>query len=236
MHIVSSYFSVTMSKTHIPARFNGEADNFYDPNFTLDVNKRMRVPKSIRVNGDYTDEDISTMNGSAWNQANSNEKLEMHVPDRILVVGQEQHIGTKAPPREITLENAVMPPEPGIIRVQTPPRILTLDDHYFPTVDEEDQTINASEVKDLSRINPQFNKETQIVKRGREQTPSYSSVDVSLPPSEEVQHLRRQVGKLNRRVMAVELEILQRQQRDKILYTLTLAYFILKAISWLNRN
>lgn len=164
---VSSYFSVTMSKTHIPARFNGEADNFYDPNFTLDVNKRMRVPKSIRVNGDYTDEDISTMNGSAWNQANSNEKLEMHVPDRILVVGQEQHIGTKAPPREITLENAVMPSEPGIIRVQTPPRILTLDDHYFPTVDEEDQTINASEVKDLSRTNPQFNKETQIVKRGR---------------------------------------------------------------------
>lgn len=70
----------------------------------------------------------------------------------------------------------------------------------------------------------------------REQTPSYSSVDVSLPPSEEVQHLRRQVGKLNRRVMAIELEMLQRQQRDKILYTLTLAYFILKAISWLNRN
>lgn len=87
-----SYFSVTMSKTHIPARFNGEADNFYDPNFTLDVNKRMRVPKSIRVSGDYTDEDVSSMNGSAWNQGNSNEKLEMHVPDRILVVGKYFHI------------------------------------------------------------------------------------------------------------------------------------------------
>lgn len=36
----------------------------------------------------------------------------------ILITGQEQHIGTKAPPREITLENAVMPTEPGIIRVQ----------------------------------------------------------------------------------------------------------------------
>lgn len=90
--IAYSYFSVTMSKTHIPARFNGEADNFYDPNFTLDVNKRMRVPKSIRVSGDYTDEDVSSMNGSAWNQANSNEKLEMHVPDRILVVGKYFHI------------------------------------------------------------------------------------------------------------------------------------------------
>lgn len=35
-----------------------------------------------------------------------------------LFTGQEQHIGTKAPPREITLENAVMPSEPGIVRVQ----------------------------------------------------------------------------------------------------------------------
>ncbi|KAK2580530.1 hypothetical protein KPH14_006261 [Odynerus spinipes] len=227
---------LTMSKTHMPTRFNGEADNFYDPNFTLDVNKRMRVPKSIRVSGDYTDDDISSINGSAWNQTNSMEKLEMHVPDRILVVGQEQHIGTKAPPREIILENAVMPPESGIIRVQTPPRILTLDDHYFPAVDEEDPVLHGPEVKEPSRTRPQFNTETQIVKRAREQTPSYSVADVSLPPSDELQHLRRQVGKLNRRVMALELEMLQRQQRDKILYALTLAYCILKTISWLNRN
>lgn len=33
-------------------------------------------------------------------------------------LGQEQHVGTKAPPREITLENAVLPPEPGMVRVQ----------------------------------------------------------------------------------------------------------------------
>jgi hypothetical protein len=70
----------------------------------------------------------------------------MYVPDRILVVGksqvfhytlvnlyslfltshakhlnssgQEQHIGTKAHPRELQLENAAMPPDPGFIRVQ----------------------------------------------------------------------------------------------------------------------
>lgn len=70
----------------------------------------------------------------------------------------------------------------------------------------------------------------------REQTPSYSALDVSLPPSEEIQHLRRQVGKLNRRVMAIELEMLQRQQKERILYALTLTYLILKAFSWLTRN
>lgn len=69
----------------------------------------------------------------------------------------------------------------------------------------------------------------------REQTP-YNVLDVSLPPSEEIQHLRRQVGKLNRRVMALELDMLHRQQRDKIVYFATIAYFLLKAFSWLSRN
>lgn len=69
----------------------------------------------------------------------------------------------------------------------------------------------------------------------REQTP-FNALDVSLPPSEEVQHLRRQVAKLNRRVMALELDTLHRQQRDKLVYIATIAYFILKAFSWITRN
>lgn len=77
-----------MANAHSPTRFNGEADNFFDPNYTLDINQRMRVPKSIRVSGDFTDEDmhINGTNGSAWNMMS--EKFEMHVPDRILVVGE----------------------------------------------------------------------------------------------------------------------------------------------------
>ncbi|XP_017758067.1 PREDICTED: transport and Golgi organization protein 11 isoform X1 [Eufriesea mexicana] len=225
-----------MSKTYSPTVFNGEADNFYDPNFTLDINKRMRVPKSIRVSGDYTDEEIGNTNGSRWNEI-TGEKFEMHVPDRILVVGHEQHIGTRAPPREITLENAVLPPEPGIVRVQTPPRVLTLDNHYFPTVDEEESNSYLTETKDFSSQScGQYSAEAQIVRHAKEHTPSYSALNVSLPPSEEIQHLRRQVGKLNRRVMAIELEMLQRQQREKIVYALTLTYLILKAFSWLRRN
>lgn len=144
-----------MSKTHSPTHFNGDIDNFYDPNFPADVNARMRVPKSIRVNGDYPNVDIA-VNRAMWNQIPAMEKLEMHVPDRILVVGkalfqtiglfhfllqryftilarlrfnffhfthlsiagQEQHVGTKAPPPEIVLENAVMRTEPAIVRVQ----------------------------------------------------------------------------------------------------------------------
>ncbi|XP_032664344.1 transport and Golgi organization protein 11 [Odontomachus brunneus] len=219
-----------MAKAHSPTHFNAEPDNIYDPNFTLDINTRMRVPKSIRVNGDYDGDSTTMANGSAWNQALAAEKIEMHVPDRILVVGQEQHIGTKAPPLEIALENSIMPTEP-VVRVKTPPRILTLD-NYFPTVDEEEQSASCED-REVPRT---YNTETQIVRHVREPTPSYGALDVSLPPSEEIQHLRRQVGKLNRRVMALELELMHRQQKEKILYIATVAYLILKAFSWLSRN
>ncbi|XP_071630427.1 transport and Golgi organization protein 11 [Temnothorax longispinosus] len=225
-----------MSKTHSPTHFNGEIDNFYDPNFSVDINTRMRVPKSIRVNGDYPDEDIAITDRATWNQIPAMEKLEMHVPERILVVGQEQHVGTKAPPPEIVLENAVMRTEPAIVRVQTPPRILTLDNHYFPAVDEEELFEDDDEIIKPMEVAPKtYNAETQITRHVREQTP-FNPLDVSLPPSEEVQHLRRQVGKLNRRVMALELDMLHRQQRDKLLYIATIAYFILKAFSWITRN
>ncbi|XP_020297519.1 transport and Golgi organization protein 11 isoform X2 [Pseudomyrmex gracilis] len=193
----------------------------------------MRVPKSIRVNGDYTDEDLIT-NRSPWNQVPSMEKLEMHVPEKILVVGQEQHVGTKAPPPEIVLENAVMLTEPATVRVQTPPRILTLDNHYFPTADEREPVHINEVVKTVDVVPRTYNAETQISRR--EQTSVYNTLDVSLPPSEEIQHLRRQVGKLNRRVMALELDSMHRQQRDKILYVATIAYFLLKAFSWITKE
>ncbi|KAJ8683914.1 hypothetical protein QAD02_019706 [Eretmocerus hayati] len=225
-----------MANAHSPTRFNGEADNFFDPNYTLDINKRMRVPKSIRVNGDFADEDVPAMNGTAW--ALPNEKLEMHVPDRILVVGQEQHIGTKAPPREIALENAVLPATaPATVRCITPPRVLTLDTHYFPTVDEDSRQ-NDTDL-DVSSTKPRdvFTNETQHINRHlREQTPAFGALDTSLPAGEEVQNLRRQVGKLNRRVMAIESELQQQQQRMKFVYVVTALYICLKTIFWFGKN
>lgn len=67
----------------------------------------------------------------------------------------------------------------------------------------------------------------------REATPPYGE---HVTPSEEVTHLRRQVARLNRRVLTIEIDNLQRQQREKVVYCLGLAYFLMKAIMWLNRN
>lgn len=53
--------------------------------------------------------------------------------------GQEQHVGTKAPPPEIVLENAVMRTEPAIVRVQVrclnKLQIDDLSSNFFLSID-----------------------------------------------------------------------------------------------------
>lgn len=53
---------------------------------------------------------------------------------------------------------------------------------------------------------------------------------------DEALHLRKQVAKLNRRLLNVEIDNLQRTQREKIICALGVAYFVLKALLWLNKK
>ena len=45
--------------------------------------------------------------------------------------------GTKSAPREIMLENSILPKDPGFVRVSTPPRVITLSEHHFPSASDE---------------------------------------------------------------------------------------------------
>ncbi|XP_069676244.1 transport and Golgi organization protein 11 isoform X2 [Periplaneta americana] len=218
-----------MSKAASPTRYSGDIGHFYDPDFAADIHKKMRVPKRIKVDGE-SDDDQNNIE-SNWNMALANEKFDMRVPDRILVVGQERHVGTKGPPRELILENAVMAPDSEIVRVQTPPRVITLDEHYFPSADEFYSHTEPVE-EEIPKPKPHFHVQQKIAVR--ESTPPIAGEGVT--PSEELVHLRRQMAKLNRRVMAIELDNLQRQQREKILYAIGLAYFFFKTVFWLARS
>merc|ERR1719312_175859 len=59
----------------------------------------------------------------------------MQVPDRILLAGNNAHVAARSTPRELQLENSVVPTSPEHVRVYTPPRSIRLDDHSaFPAV------------------------------------------------------------------------------------------------------
>jgi len=93
-------------------------DEMYDTAFTADISNRMQVPKRIRVGGN-NDED--TMVNGHYNSRYDYKmatKYEMNVPDRILVVGQDKHIGMKAPPQELVLENSILTMDYPPVRVR----------------------------------------------------------------------------------------------------------------------
>lgn len=59
---------------------------------------------------------------------------------------------------------------------------------------------------------------------------------ISAAPEDEVVMMRKQLRHLSRRVLALEQESQQRQQREIILYTVGITYFVLKGLIWLHRH
>ncbi|KAA0203367.1 hypothetical protein HAZT_HAZT010638 [Hyalella azteca] len=183
-----------------------------------------------------------------------------------LLVGGENHIGSRGVPREFEIEDSILPrpPDPTLYRVNTPPRTITLNNY---TPDQEEYCIlllsgsgrhYAHTYPSLvpgpsSQPNHHFTSPRYQQTRGlQEDSPiknsgaagigplssssasPVSGVHEELSPAEELQLLRRQVGRLNRRLMAVELDAQQRSQREVILYTLGLCYCLVRSVLWLN--
>lgn len=48
--------------------------------------------------------------------------------------------GTRAAPREILLDNSILPNDKKEVRVSTPPRMITLSEHHFPSATDDQYT------------------------------------------------------------------------------------------------
>jgi len=110
-------------------------------------------------------------------------------------------------------------------------RSIKLEDVAYPSADEGIQTPDHN-VKAKPRsitVAKSSSFEHDLSLRAGESTESLSVY-------EEVQMMRRQIAKLNHRVMAVELENQQAQQREMVLTVLCSAYFLVKAMVWLNKS
>ncbi|XP_045134480.1 transport and Golgi organization protein 11-like isoform X2 [Portunus trituberculatus] len=224
-----------MSNITSPQRFSGNFNHVYDGHYEPDLSSQMKVPKRIRVTGDNDDD--PTVNWARYNGVN--EKLHMSVPDRIVVAGGDQHIGTRGVPREVELEKSIMPqPDPALYRVQTPPRSITLDSYTYPGTEDltpsEDR--ESSTPGSIPTLLPRTTSSASAPFTHPTPEPGAVGIATDLSPGEEVSLLRRQVGRLNRRVMALELDSQQRSHREMVMYTLGAAYFLIKALLWLNRN
>lgn len=204
-----------------------ESDFYNDSAYTQDISTKMRVPDRLTAHGGAPG---TSRNGDPHHVAEAaGHMYGMQVPDRILLNGTDPR------PRELQLEQSVLPPTPEHVRVQTPPRSIKLEELTYPAADEAVQTpehIHAG------------GKAGKPVGTGASTKSSSFEADLSLRAGEsseslsvyeEVQVMRRQIAKLNHRVMAVELENQQSQQREMAFTVLCAAYFLVKAVAWLNK-
>lgn len=218
-----------------PLHYKELEDSYVDANFKVDISQKMKVPNKLSFND----------NGTSQNWS---ENIDMQVPERILAIGHQQFAGFKGGPREIDFDHSLMAttePFPCDPRVATPPRTLTLDRYPFPGIDDnvndDEQEASGMQIPVANRSalatagkynNNSMLDDSELMQMSiRESTPPLGRSGV-----EEIPHLRKQLAKLNRRVLALEMENFSRVQREKILYGLGIAYFLLKTIIWLNRN
>lgn len=234
-----------MSSNPSPAhRFSGDYDAFYDPDFTAEISNKMRVPHRISIIDQESEKDVDT----ALARDKANERtLAMHVPDRILVRGGNQHVEGRDPLPETRLEKSLeLQPEP--ILLSTPPHSLKLDVHAYPGIDAEEED---GEDGEHHQGGDNRNASTGLRVRRKTTLSKLHNGDISFfnsigsvpttPPGplcveDELLALRRQMRTVTRRLVVIEHENQQRQQREIVLYSVGVLYFLLKGLLWLNRH
>lgn len=94
LEVIDTKFN-RMALPDSPSHFtNGYEEDpiFQKSHYTQDISEQMRVPKRIRATGEVYD-DFDNMHGGMNGWHNSQNKIDMTVPDRIMVMGQDQHFG-----------------------------------------------------------------------------------------------------------------------------------------------
>jgi len=210
-------------------------ENFYDTTaYTADISTKMRIPEHINAHGSHANGD--PFSGKEFGRQNR-ALYEMQVPDRIMLAGSDDHVFPKSHPRELQLEKNILPPTPEHVRVQTPPRSIKLGEVIYDsapsTPQHRDKLVNGLG-------GPGGGARARIERGGSidgdTSLRAGDSLESGLSVYDEVQMMRRQLAKLNHRLMAVELENQQQQQREMVLTVVVSAYFVVKALLWLNKS
>lgn len=218
-----------------------ESEFYSDSAYTADISKQMRVPDRLMAyNGSPQGTPGSPYNGSAEDQHWTSEQhtsslYNMQVPDRILVSGSDQHISSKGTPRELQLEKSIIPPTPEHVRVHTPPRSIKLGDVPFPSAGDTPTSQSPPKSNYFNNFTNKHVKKDRTISFDPDLSLTQGS-ETSLSLYDEVQRVRTQMAKLNHRLMALELENQQHNQRWQVVSVLVSAYFLVKAMAWINRN
>lgn len=210
----------------------------YELEYTEGISQRMRIPEMLKV-APTAHEDPNLGSQEVPHS------VIMQVPERIVVAGGSDD--TQFPrPRDLDLIQST-PLE--TLSLKTPPRVLTLNERPLDFMEDDQRAAPDSEevLRPQGRLrrersaseNAAVRHNTQLMRN--DSALALSTYEPSLDGTSDdmtvvdATTLRRQLIKLNRRLQHLEEENKERTKREMILYSVTVAFWLINTWVWLRR-
>ncbi|XP_066476206.1 mitochondrial fission factor isoform X4 [Tiliqua scincoides] len=212
----------------------------YEMNYTEGINQRMRVPEKLKVAPPNAD-----LEQSVAEEGLPNASITMQVPERIVVAGHSEDIPLSRPPDLDLLQSTPF----KSLSLKTPPRVISLSERPLDFMDLERpplQTPQNEEVRSVGRLKRERSMSENASRQNgqlirNESLYTMSNVDTTFDGTPEdltvvdAASLRRQIIKLNRRLQLLEEENKERAKREMIMYSITVAFWLINGWLWLRR-
>ncbi|XP_020363512.1 mitochondrial fission factor homolog B isoform X4 [Oncorhynchus kisutch] len=212
----------------------------YELEYTEGISQRMRIPEMLKI-GPYGHDNPEAVSHDLHN-------VMMQVPERIVMSGDSED--SQFPrPRDLDLIQST-PLES--LSLKTPPRVLTLNERPLDFMEMERSAAPAQpseEVRLQGRLRRERSASENTTVRHNGQIARNDStlnlatldttLDVSMAPDDmavvDAATLRRQIIKLNRRLQLIEEENKERAKREMIMYSVTVAFWLINSWVWFRR-
>ncbi|XP_026872622.1 mitochondrial fission factor homolog B isoform X8 [Electrophorus electricus] len=211
----------------------------YELEYTEDISQRMRIPDMLKVTPFSAEGQDSE--GAAQEAVRS---ALMQVPDRIVVTGNSE-AAEFSRPRDLDLIQS-SPLE--TLSLKTPPRVLTLNERPLDFLELEQSAVQASEEtrsQGRSRRERSVSENTAVRHNGplsrNDSLCALSTLDMTMDGGVDdmavvdASTLRRQIIKLNRRLLLLEEENKERAKREMIMYSVTVVFWLINSWVWFRR-
>ncbi|XP_042652168.1 mitochondrial fission factor isoform X10 [Tyto alba] len=211
----------------------------YEMEYTEGISQRMRVPEKLKVAPQNADLEKDIQEGFP------NASVTMQVPERIVVAGNSEDIPFSRPPDLDLLQSTPFKP----LALKTPPRVISLSDRPLDFLDLEkppQQTPQNEEVRSVGRLKRERSMSENTTRQNgqlarNDSIYGLSNLDTTLEGTPDdmtvvdAASLRRQIIKLNRRLQLLEEENKERAKREMIMYSITVAFWLLNSWLWFRR-
>ncbi|XP_027756683.1 mitochondrial fission factor isoform X6 [Empidonax traillii] len=211
----------------------------YEMEYTEGISQRMRVPEKLKVAPQNADLEKDVPEGFP------NASVTMQVPERIVVAGNSEDIPFSRPADLDILQSTPFKP----LALKTPPRVISLSDRPLDFLDLEkpaQQTPQSEEVRSVGRLKRERSMSENATRHNGQLARNDSiygltNFDSTLEGTPDdmtvvdAASLRRQIIKLNRRLQLLEEENKERAKREMIMYSITVAFWLLNSWLWFRR-